>query len=114
LFGVFCDKTIKGNADFLGEIIAIPWARIRSHGANPRTESINFKAKLPDSDQESVFVFKTPFYERIDALFTKFIYLRSDALFPTKWPPLRYDANNRPELTKSGLHVSPRKDGPPK
>ncbi len=109
---LICFLLFEGNAEFLGELIAIPWARIRSHGANPKTQSVTFKAKLPDATEESIFVFQTPKFETITALFTKYMYMRSDALFPARWPPLRYDSVDKPELNKSGLHVSPRRDVP--
>jgi hypothetical protein len=103
--GVFImNPSTDGNADFLGEIVAIPWQRVKSHGAHPRTNSVSFRVVL--NEKESIFTFRTPKAETIDALFTKFIYLRADELFPTRWPPLRYTSANNPDLNRPGVYTS--------
>ncbi len=104
-----------GNADFLGELICIPWQRVRSHGSTPKFSSLAFKAVCGDG-RETTFVFRSPKIDVIDALFTKYIYLRAEERFPARWPPLRYLSNDRHDLDRPGVNVlvSPRKLSPRK
>ncbi len=122
-----------GNADFLGQLICIPWQRVKSHGSL-KSGVVSFKVRpfffllfeitllrsnvilrkaVPPGGQETPFIFRTPKGEAIDALFTKYIYFRAEERFPARWPPLRYDAADRQELDKPGVNApSPRKLSP--
>jgi hypothetical protein len=101
----------EGNADFLGELVCIPWQRVKSHGSL-RSGTVSFKA-VPAGGQETAFIFRTPKAEAIDALFTKYIYFRAEERFPARWPPLRYNATSNEELDKPGVNSSsPRKLSP--
>ena len=93
-----------GNAEFLGELICIPWSCIKSHGAS-KVQSISFVGVTRDSVGEKTFIFRTSKCDTINDLFLKYIKMRSDDLFPTRWPPLRYDAQDRPELNKHGVNI---------
>jgi hypothetical protein len=101
-----------GNADFLGQLICIPWLRLKSHGSHKDT--VSFMAVQPGG-LETPFIFRSPKAQEIEALFTKFIYFRADELFPARWPPLRYVAKDNQELDKPGVNApSPRKLSPRK
>jgi len=99
--GILILNPSSGNASFIGEMIAIPWTRIRSFG-NTKS-SFNMIARQ-ESGEEVPFHFATQRADIINNKAVELIKHPSGALFPLKWPPLRFKDHSHPEKNILGLN----------
>jgi len=94
--GVIVLNPAEGHAEFLGSLLCIPWASVKSWGHKKagliERGSFTFLA-ITREHGETSFIFETPRYDEIEACFLKYTSdsTRMHEPFPTRWPPLRYE-----------------------